>query len=70
MKEVDWAWCYENPRLAAAEIMKLHATLELARTYIEGEPVANAVVVPAGEAPKGSHPSLIETIDGALNSQL
>jgi len=52
------------------ELVRLRAALTLTRAYIEGEPIANAVVAPAGERPNGSHPSLLKTIDAALNSQM
>ncbi len=30
MREVDWMWCYENPKEAAAEIDQLRAKIDAA----------------------------------------
>ena len=63
------AKCARQLLEAGAEIERLTAALKLTRAYIADQPIANVVVAPRGETPTGQHPSLIQTIDAALQDQ-
>lgn len=52
----------------ADEIERLRTVLATVAVFIEGEPIANAVVAPEGEPARGNHPSLLDTINAALAS--